>query len=92
MNNGGAEVVAEVDAKKQTIGGQDVWRRLAEADHLFIASGKKILEFSANDSQKDEILSKATGRTGNLRAPTLKFGRDLYIGFNQELYNRLVAG
>ena len=32
------------------------------------------------------MLAKISGRTGNLRAPTLKSGNTYYVGFNEELY------
>lgn len=35
---------------------------------------------------RDEILVKVTGRTGNLRAPVLRRGDVLYVGYNDELY------
>jgi len=37
----------------------------------------------------DEVVQKSTGRTGNLRAPTLKVGNTLYVGFNEEMYSSL---
>jgi hypothetical protein len=30
------------------------------------------------------------GPTGNLRAPTLRFGKTLIVGFNEETYNKLL--
>ena len=31
------------------------------------------------------------GPTGNLRAPTLRVGRTLIVGFDQETYRRVLA-
>lgn len=56
-----------------------------------MASGKKILEFDPAGEDFDELLNKATGRTGNLRAPTVRIGATLYVGFNQEMYEQLVS-
>jgi len=36
---------------------------------------------------RDEILKRAMGPSGNLRAPTLRCGNDFLIGFNAELYS-----
>jgi hypothetical protein len=56
-----------------------------------VASAKKTLEYSPGSSNKDELIKKATGRTGNLRAPTLRRANFLYVGFNQEMYDNLFA-
>ena len=40
------------------------------------------------DPPDDDTLAKALlGPTGNLRAPTLRSGKKLVVGFNQELYD-----
>lgn len=43
------------------------------------------------ENDRDEILAKCTGRTGNLRAPVLRRGDVLYIGYNDELYALISA-
>ncbi len=60
-----------MDAKRQTYTGEGAWNVVAGADKIFVASGKKIVEFDPATSNKEEMLKKITGRTGNLRAPTL---------------------
>ena len=81
----------EVDAKKEVITSEDVWSVLSAAETVYVASGKKTLEYIPSSSNKDELIKKATGRTGNLRAPTVRRGKLLYVGFNQEMYNTLFA-
>ena len=54
-----------------------------------MASGRKILEYVPKDADKEEMLGKVSGRTGNLRAPSLRIGDTYYIGFNQELYEMI---
>ena len=39
-----------------------------------------------NDLTEDELLKLVLGPTGNLRAPTLKVGNRIVVGFNQEMY------
>ncbi len=63
---------------------------MASADKVFVASGKNIVEFKPDDYNKVEILEKITGRTGNLRAPALKRGNVFFIGFNTDMYDRLI--
>lgn len=70
-------------------------RKLGEADardlakaasKLIVAKGKKLTEFTAGGGVSDEAVSAMLGPTGNLRAPTLKVGRTLLVGFNEEVY------
>ena len=75
-------VETEVDAKKEVITIDDAWSFLQSAETVYVASGKKTLKYTPSGDNKDELLKKATGRTGNLRAPTLRVGKDLYVGFN----------
>jgi len=56
-----------------------------------VANGKKVEEFVPGENDRDEILAKVTGRTGNLRAPVLRRGDVLYIGYNDELYSLVIA-
>lgn len=62
---------------------------IEDADRVFVASGKKILEYDPGEDDRDELLKKITGRTGNLRAPTLRIGKEYYVGFNTDLYDQL---
>jgi hypothetical protein len=80
----------EVNAKKETYSGEDAWNVIADASKVFVASGKNILDFDPASADKEELLKKITGRTGNLRAPALKQGDVFYIGYNVEMYNNLV--
>lgn len=83
------DISEEVNAAKETISGDDVWNLLKNAPTIFVASGKKIIEFSPGTADKEELLKKACGRTGNLRAPTLKIGDNYYIGFNETMYDNI---
>ncbi|OEU51350.1 MAG: hypothetical protein BA862_01255 [Desulfobulbaceae bacterium S3730MH12] len=57
---------------------------------MYVTSGKKILEFEPATADREELLKRVTGRTGNLRAPALKRGDVFYIGYNDELYETLI--
>ncbi len=51
-----------------------------------MAKGKKVQRFTEVAQHKEAILKGAMGPSGNLRAPTLRSGNDVVIGFNDELY------
>ena len=78
-----------MDAKQNIYNGEEAWNVIAEASKVYVASGKKIIEFDPATADKEEMLKKITGRTGNLRAPALKRGDVFYIGYNAEIYDNL---
>ncbi len=63
---------------------------VANAKKIYVASGKKTVEFNPATASKEELLKKITGRTGNLRAPSLKIGSTFFIGFNTEIYEDML--
>ncbi len=80
----------EVSARKEVFNGEDAWKIIEGAKKVFVASGKNIIEFEPATADKEAMLKKITGRTGNLRAPTLKKGEIYYIGYNTTLYETLI--
>ncbi|MCF6186218.1 MAG: hypothetical protein L3J49_01910 [Desulfobulbaceae bacterium] len=80
-----------VEARKQKIEGDDAWNLLAASDRIVVGRGKKVAVYDPNKDDKDEILKICLGRTGNLRAPTLKIGRLLVVGFNDDMYAEYVG-
>ena len=55
--------------------------------HLHVAKGKKIESFDLKtDRPSDEdLLGMMLGRSGTLRAPALRSGDTLVVGFNQDV-------
>lgn len=51
--------------------------------------GQKTVMYTPDAETKDEILKVSLGRTGNLRAPTLRVGKNVYVGYNDEMYKEL---
>ena len=58
-----------------------------QADRLVVAKGKKLTELDLNlESPTEELVAKLMlGPTGNLRAPTLRVGRTLVVGYNENV-------
>jgi arsenate reductase-like glutaredoxin family protein len=52
-----------------------------------VAKGKKVLEFDLNRQRPsdDELLGLMLGRSGKLRAPSIRVGNELLIGYNDDL-------
>ena len=53
-----------------------------------VAKGKKVVTFDMKQSPPDDdtLAAHLLGPTGNLRAPTIRRGKTLLIGFNEEAY------
>ena len=69
--------------------GVDKARELAAgASRIIVAKGKKVTVFDMRKDSPDEatLMKHMLGATGNLRAPTIKRGKTLLVGFNQEEY------
>ena len=62
------------------------------ATTVVIARGKKVLTYKmADNPEDDELLKLMLGRSGTLRAPTLRLGKTLLVGFNAFAYDSALA-
>lgn len=80
-----------VEARKQKVEGDDAWNLLSGAESIVVGRGKKVVVFDPENDTRDDILKVCLGRTGNLRAPTLKMGKLLVVGFNDDMYAEYVG-
>ncbi len=84
-------VVAEiVDARKEKIETEKAWELFQSATEIVVAKGKKMLSFPVNQSSREDILGATLGRSGTLRAPTIKTGNTYIVGFNDDIYTSLL--
>jgi len=63
---------------------------LQNADHLYAAKGKKVVHVDLREQSPESALDLMLGPTGNLRAPTLRRGRTLLVGFEEGLYRDIL--
>jgi len=82
-----------VDAKKQTITGVHALAVLAEVDTLYVVRGKRVVHVDLRKDKPDRatLLGFLLGPTGNLRAPTLRKGRTLLVGFDEATYRQVLG-
>ena len=68
------------------LGLTDALALVRQADRLVVAKGKKLtdLDLGAEPPSDDTVAKLMLGPTGNLRAPTLRVGRTLVVGYNEE--------
>lgn len=60
-------------------------------ESITIAKGKKVASFVISGEVSEDIINGMLGPTGNLRAPTLISGKHLIVGFNEEIYQKLLV-
>lgn len=78
--------VKEKASASQKLGKNDARALLKAASKLYVAKGKKLDEFSLAGSIPTAAVDAMLGPTGNLRAPCLRLGKTVVVGFNEGLY------
>lgn len=59
---------------------------------MVIAKGQKVLRYRIADGpDEDELLGLMLGRSGTLRAPTLRRGKTLLVGYNSAAYDETLG-
>ena len=86
-------VAAQTDAKKATIKGDAALAVLEGVDEIHAAKGKQVVhvDLRRGKPSRAELLGVLLGPTGNLRAPTIRKGRTLIVGFDEATYQRLLG-
>jgi arsenate reductase-like glutaredoxin family protein len=86
------KVAEQRDAKKATLKGDAALSILGDVDEIYAAKGKQVVHVNlrAGKPGKAELLGLLLGPTGNLRAPTLRTGRTLIVGFDEATYAKLL--
>lgn len=82
-----------VDATKDRRGRDEALKLARSAHRVVAARGKKVVLFDmTNDPPDDDTLAAhLLGPTGNLKAPTLRVGETLLVGFGEEAYRQMLT-
>lgn len=82
----------QVDARKATIPGEEIASVLRGVKLLYATKGKKVIRLDLSSVKPDEatLQSLLVGPSGNLRAPALRVGSTLLIGFDAEMYSEVL--
>ena len=78
--------MVEIDARKEKIGEEEAWQLLKTGAAVYVGRQKSFSKFIPADENRAEMMSQVMGRSGNLRAPTLKSGQVFLVGFAEEMY------
>ena len=83
----------DIEVKETTLASKklqvdDAKELLKAASKVVVMKGKKVDEYKAVDQGAAEAM---LGPTGNLRAPTIKRGKTLLVGFNEDIFNQTLG-
>jgi hypothetical protein len=83
-----------VDASKVRKGRDDALALARTAEKVVVGKGKKVVTFDmrSNPPDDDTLAAALLGPTGNLKAPTLRVGGALLVGFSEEAYRQVLGG
>ena len=87
------EVKDQSDAGKERRGRKEALELAKSVEKIVVGKGKKVITFDMKAEPPDDetLLAHLLGPTGNLRAPTLRRGKTLLVGFSEEAYHQVLA-
>ena len=80
-----------MDARKTTLKEKDALQLVRDVDEIYASKGKQVVHLDLKTEKPDRatLVGLLLGPTGNLRAPTLRKGRTLIVGFDAATYAKL---
>jgi arsenate reductase-like glutaredoxin family protein len=86
-------VADEANASKDRRGRAEALALARSADKVIVARGKKVVSFDMKKNRPDDetLAAHLLGPTGNLRAPTIRRGKTLFVGFSAEAYQQFLV-
>lgn len=84
------EVKEQVNARKVALPESEVLDLTRQVDKIYATIGKKVVFYDLRkEPPSREALVKALCPNGKLRAPALRSGKTLIVGFDQDTYAQL---
>lgn len=82
-----------MDARKKTLGPADALALVKGVNEIYAMKGKRIVHYNLKKDapSEDDLKAILLGPTGNLRAPTIRKGRTLLVGFDEEVYRKVIG-
>jgi arsenate reductase-like glutaredoxin family protein len=79
-------VKVQADAKKVRFDRDAALRLVREATEIWVAKGKRVVHVDLREAlpTDDELAALVLGPSGNLRAPVVRHGSKMLIGFDPE--------
>ena len=83
--------MAELVPASRKLGRREAEDLARGASRVIVAKGRKVQEWKPGGRAPAEVVQAMLGPTGNLRAPCIRRGRTVVVGFDEETYERLFA-
>jgi ATP phosphoribosyltransferase len=82
---------AIVNAAKEKRGREEALKLARSVSRVVAARGKKVVVFDMTNEPPDDdtLTAHLLGPTGNLKAPTLRLGDTLLVGFGEAAYRQV---
>ena len=83
-----------VSANKIKLGVHEALDLVGQCTKLVVSKGTKAFEIDLKKTPKsaEELQALIIGPTGNLRAPTIRRGKTLFVGFQAETFTTALSG
>ena len=80
----------ELVSASKKLGRAEAAELVRQAAKVIVAKGKAVQEYTGGKPSA-EVIGALLGPTGNLRAPTLRVGKTLLVGFSEEVYREQLS-
>lgn len=77
----------EVVPASRKLGRREAANLVRAASKVIVAKGNKISSFPGGEATREKVAA-LLGPTGNLRAPTVRVGKTLLVGFDESSYEK----
>jgi arsenate reductase-like glutaredoxin family protein len=81
---------AEVVPASRRLGREEARNLVRSAKRVLVAKGTSQRELAGGPRAGDDVADALLGPTGNLRAPTLRAGDTLLVGFSEAQYREVL--
>ena len=81
----------DVVSASKKLGREDAVSLAERCDTVIVSKGKKVTRFEVSGPPDEDTVDAMLGPTGNLRAPLVRCGTTLLVGFNREQYEAVLT-
>jgi hypothetical protein len=87
------EIGSLTDAGKEKRGRSEALALAKSASKVVVGKGKKVvtIDMKKDPPDDDTLAGMLLGPTGNLKAPTLRIGSTLLVGFSEAAYQQVLG-
>ena len=86
LNEHDATIHEQVEARKIKFDAAESLKLIRQAKQLWVARGQSMSSVDLKAVSDDELTALVTGRSGTLRAPAIRAGSKMFIGFNRDVF------